>query len=62
LINILKAQQLTVAVTGDGQNDVASLKTADIGFSMGITGTETSKAASDIIVLDDSFHSIVKAV
>ncbi|KAJ3100802.1 hypothetical protein HDU97_001920 [Phlyctochytrium planicorne] len=62
LVSNLKTMGETVAVTGDGTNDGPALKMADIGFSMGIAGTEVAKEASSIILMDDSFSSVVKAI
>ncbi|SPO05168.1 related to calcium P-type ATPase [Cephalotrichum gorgonifer] len=62
LVTRLKEMGETVAVTGDGTNDALALKAADVGFAMGIQGTEIAKEAASIILLDDNFGSIVKAL
>ncbi|KAI7688805.1 calcium-translocating P-type ATPase, partial [Hortaea werneckii] len=62
LVKRLKEMGETVAVTGDGTNDAPALKAADVGFSMNISGTEVAKEASDIILMDDNFTSIVLAL
>lgn len=62
LVERLKDLGETVAVTGDGTNDGLALRTADVGFSMGLSGTEVAKESSSIILMDDDFSSIVKAI
>lgn len=62
VVNTLRRQGNVVAVTGDGINDAPAIRHADVGVAMGITGTEVTKEACDILLLDDSFTTIVRAI
>jgi len=62
IVLALKAKSEVVAVTGDGANDAPSLKEADIGVAMGVSGTDVAREAADIVLLDDSYASIIRSI